>query len=189
MPKQSFTVTPSFLRVKIESADHGAIQRGNDSGVKVRLGLHTPNWRITSIVPGWEMKSRKPTAFLGFELKFEYSGLVQISKKVDPKSECYRLAEAHELEHEDICVSETRAAVGACEKILKSHAEAILKKTYKNDIAAAYDDETAFGRAVGTAAFREMQDGPFYKAADKSAKIDTPSTYAPIDAACQDYAE
>jgi hypothetical protein len=189
LPRTKYVVTPTFAKVRIESADHGSIQRANDSKIGVRLGVHTPNFKIKSMTPEWQMKGKSATALLSVELAFEYSGLIRISKNVPSSSACYKAAEEHELEHESICVSETKASIGACEKILQSHVEAILKKSYKNDIAKAEADESAFIRAVGIAAFSEMQDGPFYKVADKSTKIDTASTYAPIEALCADYLE
>lgn len=190
MARTTYTIKASYgPRPRVEMADQGTLDRGNDSRIKTRLGLHTPTWKIKNPSCEWDMKSTKsaPTGLADFTVAFEYSGRVQISKAIPTGSECYKLAEAHEFEHEDACVAGTKAAIADCEKILKKHVEAVLKKSYKNDFAKAYDDETAFITKVATAAFTEMQDGPFYDIAAKSAALDTPSTYAPINAACAEY--
>jgi hypothetical protein len=189
--KTTYTIEASYARPSVEMVDQGTLDRGNDSKIKVRLGLHTPTWKIKSATAEWDMKSSRsaPTGLADFLIAFEYAGAIQISKVIDKSSHCYKLAEAHEYEHEDACVSGTKAAIRDCQKILEDTVQSVLKKTYKNDLAKAYEDEKGFTRSVATAAFKAMQDGPFYKVAEASAKLDTPANYAPIDAACAEYAK
>ena len=80
----------------------------------------------------------------------------------------------------------TRSATGACEKILKKAYKATLK-SYKRDFEAMHAAEKKVLKKIAIDAFKQMDDGPYYKVAESSLKIDNSGHYRIIDLACADF--
>lgn len=174
-------------QASIKQISHNALQGKKKPGQSgVLFGLHIPDWKLVNAGIEWNMNRRKgkPTGVSSIELDVRYTGQILISKAIPSGSPCYKFTKTHEQEHQKICVVGTRASARACEKILKKHYKAVLKSDYRNDIEEMHANEKKALTKIAKAAYTEMDDGPYYKVAEASLAIDTPSHYKIIDMQC-----
>lgn len=189
MAKTSYTVNQDIkAAASITLLDHAKLQKMRKGKKGVLFGKHIPDWKLITGSIEWNMdkKTKQAVGVSAVSLSVRYSGLIYISKAIDKSSKCFALVKAHEQEHQKICTTGTKAAQAACEKILKKHADAVIK-SYKGDFAAMETDEAKAFRKIAVGAFKEMDDGPYYKIAVKSLSIDTPAHYGKISPHCAAY--
>ncbi len=168
--------------------DHAKLQKMRKGKKGVLFGKHRPDLKLLNASFEWDMdkKTKKATGLSSISLSVRYTGQIYISKAIDKKSKCFALVKAHEQEHQKICIAGVKAMNGACKKILQKHTEAMLR-SYKGDYGAFEKDEAKAARKVAIDAYKEIDDGPFYKVAVKSLSIDTSSHYAKISPHCEKY--
>ncbi|MCL6284728.1 hypothetical protein M3P21_14420 [Ruegeria sp. 2012CJ41-6] len=189
MAKPRITVeTDIVAKAPITLLAHAAMQKMRKGKSGVLFGKHRPDWKLINASIEWDMdkKTKSPTGVSAFVIKVRYSGQIYISKAIDKNSKCFKLVKEHEQEHQKICIAGTKAATGACRKILKKHFDAVLR-SYKGDIKKLSANEATAVKKIAFGAFKEMDDGPYFKVAVKSLKIDTDSHYSKISPHCAEY--
>lgn len=167
---------------------HVALQKLGPGGDQVLFGKHRPDLKLVTLDFDWDIdrKTKKPVGLDGVTMSVRYSAEILISNAIDKSSKCFKLVKAHEEEHQDICVKGVKKMSGDCEKILARHTEAAVK-SWKGDYVKMYDEMKKFAAAIAVPAFKEIDDGPFYRVCEDSLKIDTPAHYREIEPYCAEF--
>ncbi|AHD02941.1 hypothetical protein [Leisingera methylohalidivorans] len=175
-------------KAKITIIDHAKLQKMKSGKKGVLFGKHSPDLKLMNASFEWNMdrKTKKAVGLSSVTLSIRYTGLIYLSKAIDKKSKCFSLVKVHEEEHQKICIKGVKNMKSACEKILQKHTEAMLRH-YKGDYDAFAQAEAKAARKVAINAYKEIDDGPFFKVAVKSLSIDTPSNYAKILPHCSQF--
>lgn len=173
---------------KITPVDHAKLQKSLNGKKGVLFGRHSPDLKLMNANFEWETDKKDKDKVVGLTsvtMTIHYSGQIVISKAIDKSSKCYALVKSHEQEHQKICVAGVKAMTATCQKILKKHTDTILR-SHKGDYVAFCKAETSQRKLI-IAAYKEIDDGPFYKVAVKSLAIDTASHYGKISPHCQKF--
>lgn len=175
-------------KAAISIIDHAKLQKMRKGKKGVLFGKHSPDLKLMNVSFEWDMdgKTKKAVGLSSVTLSIRYTGQIYLSKAIDKKSKCFALVKAHEQEHQKICTAGVKTMNAACQKILRKHTEAMLR-TYKGDYDAFCRDEGKAARKVAIDAYKEIDDGPFYKVAVKSLSIDTSSHYDKISPYCAEF--
>ncbi|OBY25680.1 MULTISPECIES: hypothetical protein [Leisingera] len=189
MAKTKYIIdTDIQAKAKVTIIDHAKLQKMRKGEKGVLFGKHSPDLKLMNASFEWDMdgKTKKAVGLSSVTLSIRYTGQIYLSKAIDKKSKCFSLVKAHEEEHQKICVKGVKAMNSACQKILQKHTDAMLRK-YKGDYDAFAQAEAKAARKVAIDAYKEIDDGPFYKVAVKSLSIDTASNYAKISPHCSQF--
>lgn len=174
----------------VTPVSHEALQKSKPKGISGTLfGRHVADLDIVtaSMDMTYKKKTKEPEGISEFRLVARYSDRVELSKKIPKGSECFKLASAHEKEHQ----KDVLKGLAKVEKLGRKTVEAVLKAHIakaKGDYAKIDKDTKAFTTAVAKEAWLEIHNKHFIGLLEASiGKIDTPSKYAPIDRACGEF--
>lgn len=175
-------------KATISLLEHSKLQKMRKGESGVLFGRHKPNFKLMNATIEWtyDKDTGDADGLSKVTLSARYWGEIFLSKAIDKKSDCFKKVCEHEKEHQKVCVKALKASIKSCEAIIEKHTEKALQK-YKGDYAAFKNNEATAAKNIAIAAYREIDDGPFYKAAVKSAALDTPANYKKIAPFCAAY--